>query len=113
MGSVNRVSCECGYTSTVRVGGNRATHNEHSVFPFYCKNCGIVSVNVHGNTTECPYAWCKSKDIHPYGKEPISHGEDRFPSIQWGEYKASRNGNLCPECKNFTLQIGGVEILFD
>ena len=56
MGSVNRVSCECGYTSTVRVGGNRATHNEHSVFPFYCKNCGIVSVNVHGNTTECPYA---------------------------------------------------------
>ena len=113
MGSVNRVSCECGYTSTVRVGGNRTTHNEHSVFPFYCKNCGIVSVNIHGTTTECPYPWCKSKDIHPYGKEPISQGKDRYPSIQWGEYKAYQNGNLCPECKKFTLKIGGAEMMFD
>ncbi len=113
MGSINRVSCECGYTSTVRVGGGMKTHNEHSVFPFYCKNCGIVEVNIHGNTSECPYAWCKSIDIHPYGKEPISKGADRFPAIQWGEYKAYRNGNLCPECKKFTLKFSGPEIMFD
>jgi len=52
MGSVNRVSCESGYTSTVMVGGNRETFHEKSVFPFYCKNCGIVSVNVHGGKTK-------------------------------------------------------------
>ena len=52
MGSVNRVSCECGYTSTVMVGGNRETIHEKSVFPFYCKTCGIVSVNVHGGKTK-------------------------------------------------------------
>ena len=53
MGSVNRVSCECGYTSKVMVGGgNRETFHEKSVFPFYCKNCGILSVNVHGGKTK-------------------------------------------------------------
>lgn len=113
MGSVNRVSCECGYTSTVRVGGGMKSHNENSVFPFYCKNCGIVSVNIHGNTSECPHAWCKSKDIHPYGKEPISKENKRNLAIQWSEYKAYHEGNLCPECKNFTMKIGGPEILFD
>jgi hypothetical protein len=112
MGSINSVSCECGFRSTVRVGGKIATHHQDSAFPFYCKNCGIVSVNIHGNTKECPYYWCKS-EIQPYGSEAVSIGKDRFPTIQWGDYMAYHEGNLCPQCKNFTMKFGGAEMHFD
>ncbi len=113
MGSINRAFCECGFRTTVRVGGNMTTHNENSSFPFYCKKCGIVNMNIHGNITECQFAWCKSTDIHPYGKEPISKVTERYPAIEWGDYKAYHNGNLCPECKKFTLKFGGPEMMFD
>lgn len=112
MGSINRASCECGFSTTVRVGGNMRTHHENSSFPFYCKKCGIVDVNIHGNTKECPFAWCKS-EIHPYGLEPVSKGKDRFPAIQWGDYKAYQEGNLCPKCEKFTMKFGGAELHFD
>jgi hypothetical protein len=112
MGSINSVSCECGFRSTVRVGGNMATHHQDSAFPFYCKNCGIVGVNIHENTKECPYYWCKL-EIQPYGSEAVSIGKDRFPTIQCGNYKAYHEGNLCPQCKKFTMKFGGAEMHFD
>lgn len=112
MGSVNRVSCECGFSSTVLIGGNILTYEKDSSFPFYCKNCGIVSVNIHGNTTECSSFWCKS-EIIPYGSESTSKGKDRFPVTQWGNFKVYHNGNLCPECKKFTMKFGGPEVMFD
>lgn len=110
MGSVNRVSCECGYSSTVRVGGNRETYLTDSSFPFYCEKCGLVDVN-YRQEIKCPS--CQSKDIKQYGKKPISIKREQFPVIQSFDYMAYKNGNLCPKCKKFTLVFGSSEMMFD
>jgi Zn ribbon nucleic-acid-binding protein len=115
MGQLVLATCECGFESTVSVGGNRATYLEKSNFPFYCKKNGLISVN-YRKGIQCPR--CESTDILEYGKEPISRiptGRDAFPVIQSFNYKAYINGNFCPKCKNMTMQFGasGPTLRFD
>lgn len=110
MGSHHRATCPCGFESSVRVGGNRATFLEKSYFPFYCKDHGLISVNYRG-PIECTY--CKSKYINQYGKEPVSIKVERWPTLQSFDYKAYSDGNLCPQCKKFTLKFSGAEIFYD
>jgi len=110
MGSINRVSCECGFNTTVRVGGNRETYLKDSSFPFYCEKCGLVDVNIR-ESIKCPT--CQSEDIHQYGKDPISRGKRKLNGLECGKYRAVREENLCPRCKNFTMKFDGVEIFFD
>lgn len=110
MGSHHRAICPCGFESSVRVGGNRSTYLEKSYFPFYCRDHGLISVNYIG-PIECTF--CQSKDIHQYGKEPISIEEERWPTLQSFDYKAYSKGNLCPVCKQYTMVFKGAEILTD
>ena len=110
MGQVVKVSCKCGLETTTTIGGNRASYMTNSTFPFYCEKDGLISVN-YREEIKCPY--CQSQDIYQYGKLPISVGEDRFVAIQSFDYKAYRGGNLCPKCKEMTLEFGPTEVFFD
>lgn len=105
--------CKCGRESTVRIGGGMRDFKEDSRFPFYCKDCGLVSVNVQEKKLACPS--CKSTEINEYGKLPISIRDenDKFAAIEWGHYKAYRHGNLCPSCKEHTMRFGPSKIMFD
>jgi len=114
MGSLHNANCSCGYKSFVSVGGNRATFMTESNFPFYCEEDGLVTVNFRDEPFKCPH--CKSTDVKQYGLAPISlppAGEHPWPTLQAWDFKAYREGNLCPQCKKMTLVFGGSEILFD
>jgi hypothetical protein len=111
MGSTHRVVCDCGFRSSVRVGGPRATYLEESYFPFYCKTCGIVSVNYRAKDIRCPK--CQSRVVRQYGKPPISTHEEKVTIIQDFNYSAPYKGNLCPGCKKMTLQFLPASIRFD
>jgi len=106
-GSVHGTRCQCGHESSVSVGGNTECE-----FPFYCKECGLVSVNIMGELN-CPI--CSSAEINEYGKEPISIKDvsDEYPVIQCYDYEAYWHGNLCPICKQHTMRFGPAEIFFD
>ncbi|MBT8586680.1 hypothetical protein G6679_00070 [Polynucleobacter paneuropaeus] len=110
MGQVVKVSCKCGLETSTTIGGNRANYMKNSTFPFYCEKDGLISVN-YREEIKCPY--CQSKEIRQYGKLPISIGEDRFPAIQSFDYKANKQGNLCPKCKEMTLEFGPTLMMFD
>ena len=100
-------TCECGYQSGGLIGGLRNTHMQKSQFPFYCEKDGLVNVNFRENPITCP--WCQSPEIKPYGLPPISilpTDKKAWPSIQAWDYKAYKDGNLCPQCKKMTLQFG-------
>lgn len=113
MGSIHGTRCKCGYKSSVTVGGGRNDFLNDSKFPFYCKKCGLISINIRAKVFKCPQ--CNSEDISPYGQPPISEKieSDLHPAIQCNDYVAYRHGNLCPKCKEFTMRFGPTEIFFD
>jgi hypothetical protein len=114
MASVHSATCECGYRTTVSVGGTRANFETVNNFPFYCDTCGLVTINTRDKIIKCPA--CRSPKITQYGIPPASRAfDDRFtlPAIQAFSYEAYKQGNLCPKCKNYNLEFSGSNTIFD
>ena len=108
MTTLHEAKCSCGYKTTIFVGGNRASYQKDSSFPFYCQQCGVVEINITLKDLCCPS--CHSSEILQYGKEPVSVQpiEESFPILMNNDYGAYQNGNLCPKCKtrNMIFSIG-------
>ena len=113
MGSIRRVSCPCGFKSSVKVGGGMRDFRENSTFPFYCEKCGLVDVNVTKDELHCPK--CNSTEIKQYGIPPISEPPIiNRGSVSCGNYKADPKGHLCPYCIRKTMEfLSAGEIMFD
>lgn len=102
MGSSYQANCSCGFNQVVTVGGGRMNYMTHSKFPFYCKKCGLVDVNISRTRLCCPT--CKSSKIKVYGKPPISHNTSQSQrALAWDSYSAGLKDHLCPQCKKYTL----------
>ena len=71
MGSKHQASCECGYSKEIVVGGTRSTFTTHSYFPYYCKKCGVVDVNVEAPVIQC--SACETLEIEQYGQANVSN----------------------------------------
>jgi len=54
MGGQVRAICPCGYDQKFTVGGARHSHNTNSYFPYRCRECGLVSVNIALGQPACP-----------------------------------------------------------
>jgi len=113
MGSIRKVSCPCGFNSSVKIGGGMRDFRKNSTFPFYCKTCGLVEVNVTREELCCPK--CTSKEVKQYGIPPISDlPEIKRGSVSWDNYRAELKGHLCPACKQKTMEfLSAGEIMFD
>jgi hypothetical protein len=113
MGSIRKVSCPCGFKSSVRIGGGMRDFRENSTFPFYCQTCGLVELNVTKEELRCPK--CNSTEANPYGIPPISEPPIiNRGSISWGNYQADLRDHLCPACKQKTMEFcSHGEIMFD
>lgn len=135
MGSVYQAYCECGYRDDVTVGGARSSFLEQSKFPFFCGQCGLVSVNIaklsRGQVvTICPS--CQSPGCTQYGIPPVSLHDLRpgpwwkkffkrptsyanlSPAIQWGTREAATDGHICPGCREMKLSFSRVpSLMFD
>lgn len=124
MGSIHKASCKCGFEASVRVGGTRSSFLESSYFPFFCENCGLVSINIAPlkdgcSRVKCPE--CKKLKAYQYGKVPASRLSSNFlakwflwlwrpasePKVsiafEWGNRKAAEHGNICPSCRQYSL----------
>lgn len=111
MGQIQSVSCACGFSKSVKIGGGMRNHLTNSTFPHYCKTCGMVDVNVTASPIECPT--CHSQEVSAYGVPPISLASEHNTSVQWGKYGAPRKGNLCPQCQEMTLEFSNNVMMFD
>ena len=111
MGNIQDARCECGFKRRVRVGGTMATFREQASFPFYCKTCGLIDINIAAPERICPT--CNSTEIVQYGKPPVSLTSPEISGVQWGEYCAPGMGNLCPQCGKHSLIFTGALLLFD
>jgi Zn finger protein HypA/HybF involved in hydrogenase expression len=114
VGSIHQAHCECGFSARFPVGGGRADFRYNSPFPFYCKECGLVLGNTAKKPIVCPT--CGTSDIAQYGKPPVStaHGEHEHSYVLCAfDYRAWATGNLCPACKQMTLEFSKTEVLFD
>jgi RNA polymerase subunit RPABC4/transcription elongation factor Spt4 len=104
-------NCECGFRKEISVGGLMSTFNEISEFPFFCKSCGLVSVNIASESLTCPS--CKSKEIIQYGDERVSTPTKFNQSLQWGKYQCGRDNHFCPGCKKFTMVFSWTGVVSD
>jgi len=112
MGSVHMASCECGFRTSVRVGGGMRSFQTNAPFPFYCKRCGLVGANTAMKPVVCPT--CASSDIQQYGKPPISVIDPHAHAVlQNFSFEAFAEGNLCPACKKMTLVFDAAGTRFD
>lgn len=115
MTSHHNAKCSCGFHKSVRVGGNIATHDKESYFPFYCEKDGLVSVNVSESSIRCPY--CQSSKITQYGILPISkpkkNQHEGLPALQNCKFLAYCEDNLCPNCKKMSLVFSGAYMRTD
>jgi hypothetical protein len=100
MANIYNASCKCGFQRSARTGGTRESFQTESYFPFYCKRCGLINVNVMEQHDLCPR--CKSTNITPYG-DPTTSLDNKWKMVQCFDYEAPTEGNLCPDCKNKTL----------
>ena len=130
MASVHKANCPCGYNETIATGGTMASYGEYSTFPFYCQQCGLVSVNIAAflgasrsedspqkrregtNPPTCPK--CGNKSLDQYGVPPASIANaTRRLALQAWDFKAYEKGNLCPACKQMTLVFKSSNICAD
>ncbi|MEI7785833.1 MAG: hypothetical protein WCK08_15695 [Betaproteobacteria bacterium] len=135
MGSVYQAFCGCGFQSEVTVGGSRSSFLETSYFPFYCKDCGLVEVNIAkmpNKVCSCSCPECGTQDCTQYGTPPVSlvdlrpkplirrllnrGKEEQLESvtIAWRNREATLKGHLCPSCKEMTLEFSRFPtVMFD
>jgi len=94
--------CGCGFHQSL-TSGNLSREVSHA--PYFCVECGLVSLNIREEPHRCP--WCKSEKVKPYGFLPISLlpslNDKKLPVICRREYKIYQDGHLCPECKQMSL----------
>ena len=126
MGSVHHAECKCGYSKDVTVGGSRHTFREKSLFPFYCKNCGLVEVNISilpDKAFDAPCPTCYAAYTVQYGVPPVSQHDMRPKSkkfwqqqvtiseqavLQCRQREASESGHICPACHEMTLKFSPI-----
>jgi Zn finger protein HypA/HybF involved in hydrogenase expression len=95
-------SCACGYYSRVTTGGLSESFKKESYFPFYCKSCGVVDVNVQLSGKSCPD--CQSKNILEYGTPGMSLPNGDTSYVYCFNHKTPTVGNFCPRCNQMTLK---------
>ena len=100
MGKKVIAECDCGFEAETKVGGTRSGYGSEAYFPFFCKKCGLVTVNV---AQHCVCPSCQTMDVQPYGKSPITLEPEVQPYIQYAGYFADEHYNYCPACKRYTL----------
>jgi len=112
MGSKHQASCECGYSKEIVVGGSRSSFTTHSYFPYYCKNCGVVDVNVEAPIIQC--STCETLEIEQYGQAKASNlpSNQKNPVLQYFSRTAFANGNLCPQCLKYTMKFSDASVIF-
>ena len=123
----HEATCSCGFKTTVDVGGLRSCR-DFLLFPFLCKSCGIVNLNVKEEPFSCPK--CHSVDVAEYGVPPASlPSKKRYRNRKYearvyrisdaviqclfvGEadhdFLARKDGNYCPACGEMTLSFSGI-----
>ncbi len=82
MASVFEARCGCGFHREVTIGGTRRSFLENSLFPFHCKSCGMVEVNVAklpDDCTEVTCPQCAQEQAIQYGVPPTSLDDLRSP----------------------------------
>jgi hypothetical protein len=109
-------NCNCGFNQYIEVGHSLESP-EKNYFPFYCKKCGLVPVNIASEYKECPT--CTSKEVAEYGVPTLSTEvtkntdffDPRRPEkfiesydLHEKHFQVSTGGNFCPKCNNMSME---------
>jgi ssDNA-binding Zn-finger/Zn-ribbon topoisomerase 1 len=76
---------------------------KNDCFVTTCPSCGDPNATQYG----APTSWWLAINL---GKKPA----EAQTALQWGSREVPATGNLCPECKQMTLQFSSMpSIMFD
>lgn len=110
MGAMAEASCECGYTSSLFLGGGRATFETECWFPAYCRACrALVESNLRAQPVTCPE--CGATDVVTYDAPELIGAKGKREIFSWevdessGRTLSLTDGRyLCPACQKPQLR---------
>jgi hypothetical protein len=110
MGAIYIATCHCHFQQNITVGGDQANYHRRSFFPFLCKQCGLVEVNICKRRLRCPK--CSSSRVQAYGSPKLSPHDIGDRELSWDGYSAGSLRHFCPSCKQHHLSFE-LSYLFD
>lgn len=119
MGSQVKATCQCGYETSILIGGGLKNHTTTCYFPCLCDNChNIVQVNLLAETTSCPQ--CQAPNPIPYDDTRLIGSLGNRKVDQWnvqarlGRELILTDGKYrCPKCGGMSLEFVGPTLLWD
>ena len=110
-GDVVSARCECGYETTMKLGGGKANFETVCKFPFYCKSCSsLIVLNTLSENLVC--SKCNSELIMSYENNSLRLGINDKPVFDWNigdkTYILTDDYYFCPQCLEFKLRFKSI-----
>jgi hypothetical protein len=106
-GDIISANCECGYHTTLTLGGGFSDYQTNCKFPFYCNGCAsIVVLNALNEKHSCSN--CKSVYVMSYDDATMRANKSNNSIFGWNvnekSFKLTDDYYFCPKCQELKLK---------
>ena len=106
-GDIVTAKCECGFETTMKLGGGKANFQSSCKFPFYCNACSsLVLLNTLSEKICCKK--CNSENVTTYDNDSLRANISNNPVFGWNInnkiYSLTDDFYFCPQCREFKLR---------
>lgn len=110
-GDLVSAKCECGFETTMKLGGGMANFKTTCYFPYHCKDCYSLSVlNSLNDKQSCKK--CFSENVISYESDSLRAGKSNNSVFGWNindkNYKLTDDLYYCPQCREMKLKFTNV-----
>ncbi|MFZ4590002.1 MAG: hypothetical protein ACOYN6_03330 [Ignavibacteria bacterium] len=110
-GNIVSATCDCGFKTTMALGGGKRNFETVCMFPFYCKDCSsLIELNTFNEKYSCDK--CNSENVMCYDNDSLrAHKSDVSVfgwNLDWKSYVLKDDSYLCPQCKEFKLKFKSI-----
>lgn len=110
-GDIVSAKCECGFETTMKLGGGKANYKTTCYFPYHCKDCFSLSVlNAIGDKQTCKK--CFSENVISYENDSLRAGKSDNKVFGWNinekNFSLTDDMYFCPQCRELKLKFSQV-----
>ncbi len=110
-GDIVSAKCECGFETTMKLGGGKANYKTTCSFPYHCKDCFSLSVlNAIGDKFACKK--CFSENVVSYDNDSLRAGKSSNNVFGWNvnekNFSLTDEMYFCPQCREMKLKFSQV-----
>ncbi|MCX6157601.1 MAG: hypothetical protein NTY74_06465 [Ignavibacteriae bacterium] len=110
-GNIVSAKCDCGFKTSMALGGGKMNFETVCIFPFYCKDCSsLIELNTFNEKYFCEK--CNSENVMCYDNDSLRAHKSDISVFGWNldrkSYVLKDDFYLCPQCKEFKLKFKSI-----